>query len=312
VITDGDIRRWILAGQPMGRRVTEVMNAEPLVLADGYSVDEARRTMLETRRECLPVVAVDGRIVGAVWWMDLFEAAEPEVPKLGLPVVIMAGGEGTRLSPYTTVLPKPLMPVNETPIVELIMERFARYGCTEFHLSLFHKANLIRAYFADLKHEYSINYVLEDTPLGTAGSLRLLASVLPETFFVSNCDILVDADYADVYEFHKATGNMITLVGSMKHHVVPYGVCDITDDGTLDSIREKPEYSYLVSTGLAILEHEVLQEIPEGGPFHMTELVKSCTDAGNKVGVYPVSDRCWLDIGQWEELQDTLKRFGGV
>lgn len=295
----------------MGSPVTEVMNAEPHVLAAGHSVEEARDIMLATRKECLPIIDADGRVSGAVWWMDLFEAEAPEAVQIGLPVVIMAGGEGMRLSPFTKVLPKPLMPINETPIIELIMERFGKYGCTDFYLSLNYKANLIKAYFADLDHEYNIEYIREDTPLGTAGSLRMLADTLSDTFFVSNCDVLVEADYADVYQFHKENGNLITLVGSMKHYVIPYGVCDIRENGSLVAIREKPEYNYLVSTGLALLEREALDEMPADRFFHMTDLVKECTQAGKKVGVYPVSEKCWLDIGQWEELQETLKRFGG-
>ena len=312
VVTDGDLRRWILAGSPMDHPISEVMNAHPQVLEEGYAVDEARDIMLSTRKECLPVVDSHGRVTGAVWWMDLFEAEAPEPVQIDLPVVIMAGGEGTRLTPFTKVLPKPLMPINETPIIELIMERFAKYGSKDFYLSLNYKANLIKAYFADLDHDYHIEYVREDRPLGTAGSLRMLADSLSGSFFVSNCDVLVEADYADVYKFHKANANLITLVGSMKHYVIPYGVCDIGENGALVAIREKPEYNYLVSTGLALLEREALDMIPVDRFFHMTDLVNACTDEGRNVGVYPVSEKCWLDIGEWEELQETLKRFGGA
>lgn len=309
VLTDGDIRRWILNNRGLEEPVTGVMNPHPKTIREGHTIEEARDLMLAVRKECLPVLSADDRLVSAVWWMDIFEFEAHEHEKIDLPVVVMGGGQGTRLSPITKVLPKPLMPVGETPIIELIAERFVKAGCHRFYLSLNYKADLIKAYFADQVRDFSIDYVVEDRPLGTAGSLLLLRDRLEGPFFVSNCDVLVEANYADVYKFHCEQGSAITLVGSMKHFVIPYGVCDIGENGTLATIREKPEYSFLVSTGLSLLEPDVLELIPPGEMYHMTDLVNDATDAGMKVSVYPVSEKAWLDVGQWEELQETLRRF---
>ncbi|MFA5844075.1 MAG: nucleotidyltransferase family protein [Coriobacteriia bacterium] len=310
VVTDGDVRRWILAGKSLDGCLDEVMNTHPRSLPADYTIEQAKEAMITTRKECLPVIDEGGHVISAVWWMDLFEKRIAEHKHIDLPVVIMAGGEGTRLAPFTKVLPKPLMPIGDTPIVELIIEHFTAYGCTDFHLSVNYKADLIRAYFADLQHDYHMDYVVEDEPLGTAGSLALLRGRLTSTFFVTNCDVLVEADYSDIARFHREHGDIVTLVGSMKQFTIPYGVCDMGDNGTLKLINEKPEYNFLVSTGFAILEPEALDAIPAGRMYHMTDLVNDLIAAGKKVGVYPVSEKSWLDMGQWEELQEMLKRFG--
>ncbi len=308
--TDGDVRRWIIAGNPLGEPICKAMNSSPIALTEGHSSDEAREVLISRKIESVPVLDAAGRVISAVWWVDLFEA-RPHLPEqLGVPVVIMAGGEGSRLAPYTKILPKPLMPVGETPIVELIIEKFGEYGCTEIHLTVNYKANLIKAYFKDVEHEYQVNFVDEPKPLGTAGSLSMLAGTITTTFFVSNCDVIIDADYADVLHFHRESGNRLTLVGSMKHFTIPYGVCQSGPGGQLVGISEKPEYDYLVSTGMYVMEPEALDDIPTDRFYHVTDLINDYVARGVKVGIYPVSEKSWMDMGQFEELANMRTRMG--
>ncbi|MDD5530151.1 MAG: nucleotidyltransferase family protein [bacterium] len=309
-VTDGDIRRWILKGKNLSESVDKVMNGTPIVLKVGYSEEEAKDLMVINRIECIPVVDKDRRIVSAVWWTELFSKEIKIKEKINLPVVIMAGGKSLRLHPFTKILPKPLIPIGEKPILELIMDRFQEYGCKKFYLSVNYKANIIKAYFSDFKHDYNINYIQEEMPLGTAGSLYLLKKRINSTFWVSNCDILIEADYADILRFHKDSKNKITIVASMKHYTIPYGIVNISKGGNLKSIEEKPEYNFLVNTGMYILEPEILKDIPDNKFYNITDLICSYNQAGKKIGVYPISEKAWLDIGEWGELQETLKRFG--
>jgi NDP-sugar pyrophosphorylase family protein len=287
------------------------MNSSPLTLPEGTPPESAREHMVGRRLECIPLVEPSGRLTGAIWWVDLFEAA-PRLARraVGLPVVIMAGGQGTRLAPLTTVLPKPLMPVGDTTILEFIMRHFADFGCEEFYLSVNYKANLIKAYLADIELPYHVEYVEEERPLGTAGSLSLLRDRLQSAFFLTNCDISVDADYADIVDFHRARGDKITLVASAKHYTVPYGVCETAGGGTLVGIREKPELDFLVSTGFYVVEPEVLAEVQDGVFAHMTDIISTYLGRGDRVGVYPVPEHSWIDIGEVETLKETLQRFG--
>jgi len=309
VVTDGDARRWILSGRSLDEPVERVMNMSPIVLEEGADPNAARERMVAHRIGCVPVVSADGVVVSAVWWLDLFEAGPPK-HRIDVPVVIMAGGEGSRLSPFTKVLPKPLVPVGDKPIVEVIMERFADHGADRFFMSVNYKAALIKAYFADVRHSFELGWLEEDRPLGTAGSLHLLEGRVDSTFFVSNCDILIDADYGDVLRAHRDSGNALTLVASVKQYAIPYGVCELDEgSGMLGAMIEKPEYNLLVSTGMFVLEPELLQHVPTDRVYHMTDLINDRAAAGEKMGVYPVSDKAWLDMGQWETYREMLARL---
>ena len=311
VATDGDMRRWILAGRTLDDPVGAAMNPQPHTLEQGYRRESAERLMTEGHFECLPVVDRDGRVVDAVWWHDLIEG-RPGIRRteLGLPVVIMAGGRGTRLAPYTNVLPKPLVPIGDTPIAQLVMERFVEWGCRRFVLMLNHRAALIRAYFADLDVAYDIDYVVEPQPLGTAGALSLLAGRVDETFFLSNCDVLVEADYDSLLRAHRESGNDLTLVASMRQFTVPYGVCEVGDGGRLTGISEKPSYDHLVSTGLYVVEPGLLGDVPPDTPCDMNDLIERLLATGRRLGVYPVSEGAWLDMGSLDPLRDMLDRLG--
>lgn len=309
VVTDGDVRRWIIAGNELDRPVSEVMNSAPTVLAEGFSPDEARELFRVHGIDCIPVLNAQGHVVSAVWWVDMLEPKAAEVAPLGIPLVVMAGGQGSRLAPYTKVLPKPLLPIGEVPIVELIIDRFVQHGCTDVYLTVNYKASLIKAYFKDMTRDYEVHFVDEPEPLGTAGSLSMLKGTIESTFFVTNCDILIEADYADVLKFHRESGNRMTVVGSLKYFTIPYGVCEIAAGGRLTGMSEKPSYDYLVSTGMYVMEPEVLDDIPVGRFFHVTDLIDDYMRRGVKVGVYPISEKSWLDMGHFEELSEMRSRL---
>ena len=308
-LTDGDVRRWILKGKDLTQSVSHAMNPDPVTLSHDFEEEMAKQVMVKKCLECLPVVDNKKCVVSAVWWVDFFEKGIKSVKKLKTPVVIMAGGEGARLAPFTKILPKPLMPIGDKPIVEIIIDRFAEYGCNDFYLSVNFKANIIKAYFSDFEHSYKMNYIEEKQPLGTAGSLHFLKKKIKGTFFLSNCDILIEADYADILKFHRQEKNKITLVSSMKHFIVPYGVCEIENGGILKNIQEKPEYDFFVNTGMYVLDSAVLKNIPLNKIYHMTDLINDYLMKGEKIGVYPVSEKSWLDMGQFEALQEMMKKF---
>lgn len=309
-LSDGDVRRWILKGGRISAKASQVMTRTPRYLAEAHTQEEARALVVTERIECVPVVNAQRRITGAVWWYDFFKEKGQAAADLNLPVVIMAGGRGTRLAPITNILPKPLMPIGDKPITQHIIERFTKYGCRKIYMSLNFKAKLIKAYFSDVEGDFALDFVEEPKPLGTAGSLYLLKKKLKKTFFLTNCDVMVDADYGDIAKFHRESGNQITIVGSMKHFTIPYGTCKIAKGGDLLAVREKPEYDFLVNTGMYIMEPAALKQIPDQAFMHMTELIAKCLKKKIKLGVYPISEKSWVDTGQWEQLQETLDRLG--
>ena len=265
--------------------------------------------MSRLRAECMPVVDENGNLVNVYFWSDLF-STKKEYPKtqLNIPVVIMAGGKGSRLAPLTNIYPKPLIPIGEKTIIETIMDKFVSYGCSQFHISVNYKADVIKNYF-DFIHNssYNISYFQENSPQGTAGSLRLLKDVLHTTFFVSNCDIMVYEDFASILEYHRQNQNELTVVAAVKTFSIPYGTIETGENGLLKSIKENPSLSFKINTGLYILEPSLLHDIPEGF-YHITSLMEKLRLENRKVGVYPISQSDWMDMGNWDEYLKLIKQ----
>ena len=218
----------------------------------------------------------------------------------------MAGGKGTRMKPFTNILPKPLIPVGDKSMLEVIMDEYNLYFQSKFHISVNYKANLIKAYLEDFVVMYDISYVYEQIPLGTGGALKYLEGKIKRPFFVSNCDILIKANYTDIYNDHLIKNNDITIVASLIHYKVPYGVCEIENGGELKGMVEKPEYDFLVNAGMYILNPDILKLIPENEFYNITDLIDSVKSSGGKVGVFPVSENSYSDSGQWEEYRNML------
>ncbi len=308
VVSVGDIQRHLIENQNFGATISSVLRSLVRVANTSQTLIEIKKEMLQFRMEFMPVVDNE-ELVGVYFWEDIFG----EIPRkkgsfLNLPVVIMAGGKGTRLQPLTNVIPKPLIPIGEKTILEEILDRFVDVGCNEFYISVNYKAETIKHYLSELNNEaYDVSYFQEDKPLGTAGSMYLLKDKLNSTFFVSNCDIIIDQDLEDIYEYHKKNKNDITIVSALKHHTIPYGTIETGKNGVLKNLSEKPQVTYQINTGVYILEPHVLSNIPEGEFYHITHLIEHIKDNDGKVGVFPISEGAWQDIGEWDEY---LKYIG--
>lgn len=310
-LTDGDIRRWVLKEGSILARVAGVYQESPICFNEDYDIGDIKKIMLAKRINGVPVINRQREIVRILLWEDIFgngNVASKET--IDIPVVIMAGGKGDRLDPFTRILPKPLIPIGEKAIIELIMEKFLAYGVKEFFVTVNHKSRMIKAYFDEIKTPYRINYIKEDNPMGTAGSLRLLEQEIKKSVLVSNCDIIIESDYSEIVDFHEEKNNDITIVGSFRHFTIPYGICTIEAGGQLMSLEEKPERDFLVNTGMYLLKKDVLSLIPENQRFDMTDLVRSVKKQGGKVGVFPIDAKSWIDVGQWEEYHKSIKDLG--
>jgi len=309
IITDGDIRRWILKSGDLNSPVKEIMENEPKFIykEDRYKV---KKILEEKSIEAIPVLNSKQEVIDIVFRNDALNEKLRYQNKLNNPVVIMAGGKGSRLEPYTKVIPKPLIPIGDIPIVERIINRFRKYGCNEFYMTVNYKKNMIKAYFNDIQKSYQVSYIDENKPLGTAGSLRLLKDKMQTSFFVSNCDILIEGDYSKILKYHTEHKNKITLVTSLKHYTIPYGVIELSENSDVKSMIEKPEYDFLVNTGMYILEPEVLKDIPKDTFYHITDLITDYISKGEKIGVYPVSEGAWLDMGEFKEMEIMIERLG--
>jgi dTDP-glucose pyrophosphorylase len=302
IFTIGDIQRAIIKSTSLYSPVSAIVDKNKKYAYPNESQESVRAKMLRLRAECMPVVDEYGNLVDVFFWEDLFEQSEVQKrEKIHLPVVIMAGGKGTRLKPITNVLPKPLIPVGEKTILEVIMDQFESIGCQKFYMSINYKADILKYYLNQLEHQYDIEFFQEDKPLGTIGSVSLLKGKIDTPFFVSNCDSINEQDYRDVYDYHINNRNDMTIVTMVKNFKIPYGVIETGDDGLMLALHEKPEQTYMVNTGVYILNPECIDEIPKGEFFHITHLMEKIKAHGGRVGCFPVSEHAWKDMGEWPE-----------
>lgn len=304
-ITDGDIRRWILKKGHLDAKVKDIANYSPKYLLEKDKAS-AKEFMKKHVIEAVPILTEELDIVSVVFWND--EEIEQQ-RTLELPVVIMAGGFGTRLYPYTKILPKPLIPIGEIPIVEHIMNRLHRFGSNNFFLILNHKKNMIKAYLNEVEKSYTITYIDENEPLGTGGGLSLLKGKINSTFILSNCDILIEEDYEKIYKFHNSEDNLITMVCSLIHIEIPYGVIEISATGEIEEMREKPQLPFFTNTGMYFVEPRVIEELEDNKAMGFPEIIEKYKAAGEKVGVYPISENSWLDMGQLNEMEKMRRRL---
>jgi len=311
-LTDGDIRRWILSDGDLKAQVHQICNRSPYLVHEGFETEHVRTKMLNHNISCVPVVDSARSIVQLLFWKEMFHGGvtiKPK-PRLDLPVVIMAGGQGTRLAPFTTVLPKPLIPIGERTVIEIIIDQFLPYGLDRFHLSINYKSKILKSFFEELAPKYSVSYLEENEPRGTAGSLRTLYAASSENLIVTNCDIVIQANYSDLIAFHVDNNYDLTLVASLKDYHIPYGVCELEKGGSLARITEKPQYSFLVNTGMYVVRRNRLDLIPEQSRCDMTDFIEKIKNAGGRIGVFPIGEKAWVDTGEWTEYRKALDSLG--
>lgn len=305
--TDGDMRRYILRDGDMGKPVSQAMNPKPISFPLAQE-EEARRFLRSSGAVAIPLTDGQDRVARILFRGD--DASIVRRLPEPVPLVVMAGGKGTRLYPFTKVLPKPLIPIGETPILDRIIDQFARCGVEDVYLVLNHKRNMIKAYYGETRLPCRIHFVDEERPLGTGGGMGLLRGEIDRTFFLSNCDCLLDIDYLCMYEYHKSRENAMTMVAATKNMVLPYGVVELDQEGNLRAIREKPEYSFLVNTGIYVMEPEVLEFIGRDEHIDVPDLARRLLAAGRRVGGYPITEKSWLDMGQFGEMKSMMEELG--
>jgi dTDP-glucose pyrophosphorylase len=310
VVTDGDIRGAIVDNIDFNRQIISIMSRNPVTMK--YPADKNRALKLMKKRSVkhIPIVDNDGNFIDLLLLNDFLKNGNISVNDKPNSVVIMAGGKGTRLDVFTKILPKPLIPIGEKPILEHILDNFAKHGFINFLISLNYKADMIKMYFSENQHKFNIDYVQEKEYLGTAGALSLAKEKLNDTFIVSNCDVIFDTDLERLFTHHKENKNHATILSTIQNIKIPYGVLK-AQEGNLEEIIEKPEYTFLVNSGVYVFEPEIIDLIPENQHVDMTNLLMSAKQKGLKVNIYPMTCS-WFDVGQWSEYKravDHLNAF---
>ncbi len=308
IMTDGDVRRALLNGMDLKTKIKAIMHTNPRTLPINTPPAKAKKFMRQNGITQIPFIDNHGRVKDFVVLSDCFDTVRAKHKEK---VIIMAGGKGTRLDPFTKILPKPMIPLGDKPIIEVIMDKFHEQGFSHFLVSLGYKAEIVKMYFSETNNRpYQLEFVLETEPLGTAGALALLKNKIDGTFLVINCDVILEPNYSDLLEQHYIQKNDMTIVGSIKEFPIPYGVLK-TEGQDLLKVDEKPNFHLLVNTGLYVVEQKVINLIKDDEFLNMTDLIQSVKENNGKVGVYPYHGN-WFDVGQWEDYKNSLRYLGAV
>jgi len=294
LLTDGDIRRAILRGLAMETACGSIACREPLTVTSSMPSSEALELMIKHDINHLPVVDTTGRVIRFLLRKNLGQHGSTD-----LSAVIMAGGYGKRLLPLTERVPKPMLLVGDKPLLELTIQLLRRSGIRDISLTTHYLPESIVEYFGDgSAFGVRLNYLEEDSPLGTAGGLRLMKRN-DNPFLVINGDIITGVPFQEMLNFHRKHNALLT-VGVRKYDVeVPFGVVEL-DEVHINRIQEKPSFNFFINAGTYLLEPEVCDFIPSGRRFDMTELIQRLIEAGKVVVSFPITEY-WLDIGRHED-----------
>jgi dTDP-glucose pyrophosphorylase len=306
VITDGNIRRAILAGHNIGESIEGIYSKEFKYVTPYVSKKKVKELMLKYKIRQVPVLDEQGKFVNLYFMDDIISYEEKDNY-----VFILAGGLGTRLRPLTNDTPKPMLKLGDKPILEHIIEQFKEYGYKNFIISLNYKGEIIENYFKDGKEfDVNIEYVRETKQLGTAGSIKLAEEKLIRPFVVINGDILTGIDFDTFLSYHIENEFDIT-VGARNYEIkVPYGVM-VTEDNLIKSLEEKPVYSFHINSGVYVLSEKVIKYIPSDDMYNMTDLIEEVIANEGKSGVYQITEY-WSDIGQMDDFHkanEDIKKF---
>ena len=308
-LSDGDIRKAILNGKINEGQIKEYYQRKPTFLRkENYSIRQVKNIFLKKRIDVIPIIERSKKVVDVITFENIFKR-KTHSKTFSKTVVIMAGGKGTRLEPFTNVLPKPLVPINEKPVIEHIIEKFVENKVSNFFITLNYKSKILKAYFQEMKPKFKLSFIDEPKPLGTAGGLNLLDGKLKRPFIVANCDTIININFDDLIHFHISNSNDMTIVASSKEHIVPYGTCKLTKKGYVEKIVEKPKFDFFVNVGLYVLNPALLKLIPKNKSYDMTDLIKLAKTKKKQIGAYPIDDESWIDVGQWSEYHKAVDRL---
>tara|TARA_B100000963_G_C22614987_1_gene666847 strand:- start:1464 stop:2540 length:1077 start_codon:yes stop_codon:yes gene_type:complete len=307
-ITDGDIRRSLLSGIKFTETINKCLNKKSFVLKydDFKTLKNSKNFNIPDDILLIPVLNKKRKIV------DIVKNSKSEKYNISnknynTQIFIMAGGLGTRLRPYSSIIPKPLIPIDGKPLIEHIMDKFLKYNFKKFIVSMNNDQKIIKTFFKSNKKKYKINFISEKKSLGTAGSLSLINKI-PKDLIVINCDSIIDSDYNLMLEYHKSNKNDLTVVVAKKKIVIPYGVFELNKDNKIAMV-EKPSSEILINTGMYIFSGKILSVLKKNKRLDMDQLIKGLISKKNKIDLFPIDNNSWHDFGQLNSFFQNKKNF---
>tara|TARA_B100001175_G_C19513930_1_gene645854 strand:- start:386 stop:1450 length:1065 start_codon:yes stop_codon:yes gene_type:complete len=309
ILSSADLRRAILNHNITNEKINKIYNKKPrFIFSD--EIQEKIKKISPNLKKFSIIPIVDRKTKKIINVLDSEKLnllnIKKKNKKLNVSVVIMAGGKGTRLMPYTSVLPKPLLPINQKPTINHIIDRFINLSTEKFFVTLNYKSEILKTYLKDLSKINPLITIEEKKPLGTAGGLFLIKNKIKNDFFLTNCDTIINENYNDIYKHHKAKKNDITIVAASKKFKIPYGVCDVKENNFI--MREKPELKYNVNTGFYIISKNCLKVLKRREYLDFNDFLLKCKKHNKKIGIFKIKEKSWIDVGQMREYKTNLNK----
>ena len=313
VLSDGDVRRALLKGYKIKDKIKNIYNKKAFfVKKKNLSNKKILNYFLKGSYDLIPVIE-NKKVTKIFFRSKIFSLKNQKKEtkkfnKINNKLIIMAGGKGSRLSPLTSVLPKPLLPINNKPIISHILEKFKKNGVRNFIVSINKANSIIKSYIKNFLQKDNIDFIEETKPLGTIGSLSLLKKT-NKPFFVTNCDVLFDFDLNELVKLYNTQKPDIIIVTVNIKNKIPYGVSVTDSKNNLINIKEKPTYLHNIIGGLYMINPKVLKLIPKNKLFDFTDLIKKVKKNRGKVITFAVSQTKWNDIGEFAPFKRTLEKL---
>ncbi len=309
VVSDGDIRKSIFKNSNLNNSIKTISTKRPFVLKSlKFNKKKISQIFINKKYDLIPIVDTYNKILKIIEFKDVLERKKKKKFKeLNIPIIIMSGGKGSRLEPFTKILPKPLIPIKDDTLISLIIKKFEKFKIKKIFFSINYKSKIFKAFIEEKKYPFKVTFIEENKPLGTVGSLSLIVDKIPNLCIVTNCDTILNYDYTKIVEYHKREKNFITIVGCKKNFKMPYGECKVDEKNNLIKIKEKPNFKFLVNTGFYVISKEVLKKIPKNKFYNFTDLLNNKTIKNKKISVYEVENKHWVDVGQWPEYKKAVK-----
>lgn len=311
-LSDGDLRKRIIRTGNTKGSITNIFNKKPFIIKKSqikkYNKKIAR-IFIKNKFTLIPVIDdLNKKFIKPLFYKDLIKVKKKKDKKIDCPVIIMAGGRGTRLKPFTEILPKPLMPLKNKTVIEHIITSFVRQGFKKFIITINYKSEILKSYFKELNLKYNIKFIEEKKELGTVGSLKLIKN-LNSNFILTNCDNLYKFNYKKLHDSHVKNKCDLTVAISNKKIRIPYGVCQLKEDKKLKSINEKPTFNLFINTGFYMLNKKVVKFIPKEKKFGIDQLLNILMEKNYNLRTFKIADKQWFDTGQWDQFKKTVDQF---
>jgi dTDP-glucose pyrophosphorylase len=302
-LTEGDVRRSLLKGRKLNERINGIYNTNHKFLySNTFKVNSIKKIFIKYDINIIPVVDQFKKIKKVYYNNKINLKKKISYLKKNLAAVIMVGGQGKRLKPFTNILPKSLIPIGGKPIIGFILDKLLKYKIKKVYFTINASSQILKTFLNEQKIKTKLNFIVEKKKLGTIGGISKIRFGNIKNVLVTNCDTFININLDEFYKFHNNFNNDLTLVVSKYNFKIPYGICKLSKSKEFEKLLEKPNFSFLINSGMYILNKKIIKLIPKNTEMNINDLIIKVKDNNYKIGLYPIKKSSVFDTGEWDKF----------